>query len=372
MDAELRLLERKAKTQMLDGNERYELDLRTFHALSAKKKSVSGLTVDDVQRLEKVIVDIYTARKEFAMREALKEGGADGKKQVEPDERLWSSDEDLDLKRFELKMLQQHKDAGSLSDRELERVYNLRCGMIDGLTERIAKRAEIEQMQRGSDCIVPKPEPQFEPESQFATSRAGGSVSFSLKVDVDGSPAEGAERQPSNEDTTTNGSGTTLSIPDADSIDHTDCTTSTIGADQQLPSRALKLALTPRAEAKDREGGTLGDEDLQEDGQEAVQHPLNVGQRLPSGLVMLPSSPSGDEDLASPSSFALATPFAHHSTDLGADTSAGLSLDCGFGEVTHMSVVGSMMLSPRLQESKILEDGMVGQRLLSRRLTPGA
>lgn len=372
MDAELRLLERKAKTQMLDGNERYELDLRTFHALSAKKKSVSGLTVDDVQRLEKVIVDIYTARKEFAMREALKEGGADGKKQVEPDERLWSSDEDLDLKRFELKMLQQHKDAGSLSDRELERVYNLRCGMIDGLTERIAKRAEIEQMQRGSDCIVPKPEPQFEPESQFATSRAGGSVFFSLKVDVDGSPAEGAERQPSNEDTTTNGSGTTLSIPDADSIDHTDCTTSTIGADQQLPSRALKLALTPRAEAKDREGGTLGDEDLQQDGQEAVQHPLNVGQRLPSGLVMLPSSPSGDEDLASPSSFALATPFAHHSTDLGADTSAGLSLDCGFGEVTHMSVVGSMMLSPRLQESKILEDGMVGQRLLSRRLTPGA
>ena len=260
-----------------------------------------------------------------------------------PDPSLWSSDEDLDLKRYELKVLQQHKDAGSLSDVELAEVYKLRCEMIDGLTERIETRAELEQMQLGFGVLggtMPQPEPELEFDSmektgQLKTPRGGLSVSFSLGVDVDESPVVRAGQQVSDGDATALGSpGADAGAPD-----------SSIGADDQLP-------------------------DL-----EAVLHPLNAGHKLPSGLVMLPSSPSGDAYLASPS-----PSFEHASTDADAETSLDRAPGIvNIGEAINMSVVGSMMLSPKLHESELLEDGVVGQRLLSshlrllsRRLRPGA
>ena len=152
---------------------------------------------------------------------------------------------------------------------------------------------------------------------------------------MDESPVVRAGQQVSDGDATALGSpGADAGAPD-----------SSIGADDQLP-------------------------DL-----EAVLHPLNAGHKLPSGLVMLPSSPSGDAYLASPS-----PSFEHASTDADAETSLDRAPGIvNIGEAINMSVVGSMMLSPKLHESELLEDGVVGQRLLSshlrllsRRLRAGA
>jgi hypothetical protein len=68
MDAELRLLERKAASekQSLDKDEIAELDERRFYHLDEKRKKAyhdGGFTVSDEKMLESVIVAIYTRRK---------------------------------------------------------------------------------------------------------------------------------------------------------------------------------------------------------------------------------------------------------------------------------------------------------------------
>ena len=364
LSAELRLLERKAGKQTLDDDERHELDLRTFHALFTKKSSGSGLTASDNQKLEKVIVAIYTDRKKFAMKqaqEALQEegggGGAvgEGKQKVVPNENMWSSDEDLDLKRYELKLLMRQKDGGSLSVSDLERVYNLRCEMIDGLTERIESRAQQldQRAASGGADLEPEPEPEPELDSEIRTPRVAPSVSFSLRVTDDA----GDEDEVSSG---ANDSSSTSSVADA-----------------QLPD--LRLALTPRAEAIEaraaRAGGIIA-EDEEQGGEEPIFHPLTMGQKLPSGLFMLPSSPIEEMDhLAMPSP--ASSSFAHSlAADVETPAGAASGLGGGYGGLNvgdsiNMSAVGSMMVSPKIQESQ-LEEGVVGQRLLSTRLSPGA
>ena len=190
MDAELRLLERKDGNQkeFLDDDEQIELDLRRFHSLSQKKIHDGGFTVSDEKMLESVIVAIYTRRKVYAKQQAMKlateismegaestadgDGGA-GKQHAKLifDEQLWSSDEDLDLKRYELKQLERQSETKQLDVADVEMVYNLRCEMIDGLEERIKGRKDILAMERGFTSLnisglrhVPEPEPEPEPE----------------------------------------------------------------------------------------------------------------------------------------------------------------------------------------------------------------
>ena len=162
-DAELRLLEFKQASHALDDVEQRELEHLRFASLVAKKEADEGFTASDEQKLEKVIVDIYTRRKKAA------ELGAQ-EKDREPTWQEWSSDADLDLKRYELKQLQRQQEGGSLDLAQTGRVYQLRCEMIDQLTERVEVRRDEANSSQVSEPDLLEPEPEPEPATEVRLS----------------------------------------------------------------------------------------------------------------------------------------------------------------------------------------------------------
>ena len=162
-DAELRLLEFKQASHALDDDEQRELEHLRFASLVAKKEADEGFTASDEQKLEKVIVDIYTRRKKAA------EVGAQ-EKDRDPTWQEWSSDADLDLKRYELKQLQRQQEGGSLDLAQTGRVYQLRCEMIDQLTERIEVRRDEANSSQLSQPELLEPEPEPEPATEVRLS----------------------------------------------------------------------------------------------------------------------------------------------------------------------------------------------------------
>eukprot|EP01047_Picozoa_sp_COSAG01_P031877 COSAG01_NODE_2282_length_8004_cov_3.883491_6_plen_201_part_00 len=151
---------------------------------------VCGVVADALlmlNRYESTIVQIYQRRKAKFKQEAEKNDTAT----------RWSEEEELDLNRYQMRQLYRQSQGDALNTADKEKLYSLRCELIEKLAHRAEQRVAQEQKRCAQkeqlvDSQQLEPEPEL-PELEGAArhDKTARKVSFSVDIIPTHSPRGG-------------------------------------------------------------------------------------------------------------------------------------------------------------------------------------